>query len=712
MSKKKQKKADNTPKPVLEETESKLVLPLVATPRFGNSLPYIIIFVLACLIYSNTLWNKYAIDDAIVLTENNFTKKGFAGIKDLMTHDAFEGFFGERGSSLIQGGRYRPLSLVTFAIEYELWGLNPAYSHLVNVLLFALTCVFLFYLLHLLAEKNNSQLFYLSWPFVATLLYTVHPIHTEAVANIKGRDEIMAMLLSVAALIYAVKYAKWNKITDLLIGSFIFCLALLSKENAITFLAIIPLCYYIFTNATKKQYAVGIASFLIPAVLFMVIRSQYAPTGILQESSEVLNNPFALATITERYATIVLTWLYYLKLLFVPYPLSHDYYYNEIPYVTFTSLSTILSLLVNCFLFVYGIILLLRKSVLSFGIMFYFITFSIVSNLLFTVGVLMNERFVFMPSLGFCIAIAVLFSILLKENKLSEKIALVVLLLVSGLFSLKTFARNADWKTNLTLLRADVKSSPNSSKAHTTYGGLLIEECDKITDTVLVKEMLRESIDNLTAAISIYPRNSDAWLLLGNATYKYNRDAQKSIDAYVKAFEYKGYANVEALYNIAIVQLENSMPIQAKDNLLKANKMRPNDFKCVFNIAEAYSKANIPDSAILWYMQVLQIQPNDAMTYHKIGVTYGKQMNRIDDALPWLNKAVSIDPTNITYLEDLAVANGIKGDFDATIKAAEAIVRINPNYLSAYSLLSTSYMNKGDKAMADKYMQQLQKKSN
>ena len=95
------------------------------SPRF----PYIFLLILSCLIYSNTIWNDYANDDTIVLTENNFTKKGFDGIKDLMTHDAFEGFFGDRGSTLIQGGRYRPLSLVSLAIEYQFWKMmqTPTY---------------------------------------------------------------------------------------------------------------------------------------------------------------------------------------------------------------------------------------------------------------------------------------------------------------------------------------------------------------------------------------------------------------------------------------------------------------------------------------------------------------------------------------------------------------------------------------------------------
>jgi len=712
MSKKEKNKKQQIPsKQEVEETTESIESQLTETPRFSPNLPYIILFVFACLIYSNTLWNKYAIDDAIVLTENTYAKKGFDGIKDLMTHDAFEGFFGARGSTLIQGGRYRPLSLVTFAIEYQLWGLKPGYSHAVNILLFAFTCVLIFYLLSLIAGGQSSRPFYLTWPFIATFLYAVHPIHTEAVANIKGRDEIMAMLFSIAALIYSVKYIQNNKISDLLIGVLIFCLALLSKENSITFLAIVPMTYFFFTKADKKQYITGILAYLIPAILFMIIRSKFAPTGIHQESTEVLNNPFALATTEQRYATIVLTFLYYLKFMFIPYPLSHDYYYNEIPYVTFTSIGTIVSILINLGLFVYGIMELRKKSVLGYGILFYFVTFSIVSNLLFTVGVLMNERFIFMPSLGFCIAMAFVLIQQLDKNKLTEKTALTILVIVCGLFSIKTFSRNFAWKDNFTLLKTDVNSSPNSSKVHTTYGGLLVEESDKEQDSTKRRALLTESIEQLKQGLEIYPTNGDSWLLLGNATYKLNKDYKAALEAYSKAFQSKGGGSFDALYNSSVVQLENNMPLAAKENLKKANALRPGQFKCAFNLGEAYSRANIPDSAIMWYNQALQLQPNDALSYHKIGVTYGRQMNQIDKALPWLNKAVEMEPNNIVYLEDLAVANGIKGDFDGAIKAAQAIVQIKPDYISAYYILSTSFANKGDKGAAEQYKlkaQQLQ----
>ena len=110
------------PKKTKQQPEVSAEAPVIAKPGF--QLPgwsyFLLIFLFACMLYSNTLWNKYAIDDTIVLTDNRFTKKGLAGIKDHFTHDMFEGFFGERGAKLVSGGRYRPLSMVSLTVEYEI----------------------------------------------------------------------------------------------------------------------------------------------------------------------------------------------------------------------------------------------------------------------------------------------------------------------------------------------------------------------------------------------------------------------------------------------------------------------------------------------------------------------------------------------------------------------------------------------------------------
>ncbi len=674
-----------------------------------KAIPYILIFVFTCLIYSNTLWNKYAIDDTIVITDNKFTQKGFAGIKDLMTHDAFVGFFGERGSKLVSGGRYRPLSMVTLAVEYQFFGMTPSISHGINILLFALTCVLLYYLLSYLLPQRKDSPFFLSIAFIASLLFAAHPIHTEAVSNIKGRDEIMGLFFALLTLLAAVKYVKTQRMVHLFWGMGAYILGLLSKENTVTFLAIIPLTFYFFTKAKPKDYLVTLGLYVLPVALFLFMRTTFTASGLTEDSPEILNNPFAYCKgFEERYATIIYTFLLYIKLLIFPHPLSHDYYYNQIPYVKFSDVGFIISLILNAALLIYALVGFFKKSLPAYAILFYFITFSIVSNLLFTVGVLMNERFMFMSSLGFCILLAYLILKAKDSFKLSQNAVMISLSIILGLYSLKTFSRNFVWKDNFTLFKTDAATSPNSSKVQTSLGGDLTKMADEEKDTMKRKELLKESIAHLNKAIEIYPTHSNAWLLLGNADYKLNHDAKNAISIYEKAAAYRVGGYYDALYNMGCVQVENGMPADARDNFLKALAVKADEFTCTYNLAEAYSKLNLPDSSIIWYKKTLELKPDDANCYYKIGTVYGKQLNNLSAATENIAKAISMNPKVEVYYEDLAVAYGMSGRFDEAIAVSQKCIEQFPNYAPAYFNLSVSYRNKGNLQLADQYLQKAQ----
>ncbi|HXH19249.1 MAG TPA: hypothetical protein VNJ07_09220, partial [Chitinophagales bacterium] len=234
----------------------------------------LIVFAFSFIIYANTIGNEYAVDDTIVITKNTLTKQGFKGIPKLLTTDAFYGFFGE-GYKLVEGGRYRPLSLVTFAIEYELFGLNPHISHFINVMLFALISMLIFFLLIDLLQWEAPASFRWNIPFIAALLFAAHPIHTEAVANIKGRDEIMGMLGALLTLHFSVLFVKKEKLYLLLLAWVSFVFALFSKENAITYFAVVPLTFYFFTNAGIKKYLLVCVPMLAIAAVYVVMRQKF-----------------------------------------------------------------------------------------------------------------------------------------------------------------------------------------------------------------------------------------------------------------------------------------------------------------------------------------------------------------------------------------------------------------------------------------------------
>ena len=211
---------------------------------FKNLLqPYVLLFVFALAININTFNHEVAYDDEIVIHKNEFVFQGVKGIKGIMTHDSFYSFYKQMGlESNLPGGRYRPLSHVTFAIEqqfigttpdgfvqenswdvnnnnikdpsedtdgdglytdYDFWSRGSEFRHIVNVFLYAFTILLIYFVLVTYLFPNAMDMV-----FVACLLFTVHPLHTEVVANIKSRDEILSLLFIFLTLRSAFEYIK------------------------------------------------------------------------------------------------------------------------------------------------------------------------------------------------------------------------------------------------------------------------------------------------------------------------------------------------------------------------------------------------------------------------------------------------------------------------------------------------------------------------
>ncbi|MEI6853427.1 MAG: glycosyltransferase family 39 protein, partial [Bacteroidota bacterium] len=317
---------------------------------------------------------------------------GVAGIKEIFTNDAFVGFLGK--NNLLPGGRYRPLSQVMFAVEKELFGFNPFVGHLINVLLYALTCMLLYIILKKLFTTYTSNIWFLSLAFVSALLFTAHPLHTEVVANIKGRDEILCLLLSLSCVYLSLLYIEKQKIYYALLILPVFFLAILSKENALTFLAAIPLLLYMFTKAKLKDHLVIILPLVVAIAFYFLLRMSMIGARVSNvNTTELLNDPFVGASVMQKYATIMFTWLKYLLLLIFPHPLTHDYYPKQIPIIGFGDFRAILPMLIFGAMLVYALWKFRSKSLPAFAILFFFITFSIVSNFVFNIGTFMNERF-------------------------------------------------------------------------------------------------------------------------------------------------------------------------------------------------------------------------------------------------------------------------------------------------------------------------------
>jgi len=681
--------------------------------------PYLALTVLTFILYSNTLNHFFVLDDSVVLNENKFTQQGIKGIPDIFKYDTFVGYFlnlypektadqTQADMKNVAGGRYRPLSLATFALEIEFFGKANKYpnfnyeftgnafvSHLNNILLYLFTTCLLFLILYRLFPPKKDKKWYLSFPFIVTILFLAHPIHTEAVANIKGRDEIMTLLGSLAALWFTIKYFDTNKIYNLLLSGLCLFLGLLSKENAITFLAVIPITIYYFIDRKIGKILKAMLPLIIASAIFLFIRGSVI--GFMSSSaidSELLNNPFLNATKGETMATIFYTLIMYVKLLFFPHPLTFDYYPHHIEIVNWSNPVAILSLLFYLGITAYAIYELFKKfksstiqlnnsTIISYSIWFYLLPLTVVSNLFFPIGAFMGERFIFISSIGFCIFVGWLITRESAKGNVS-RLRAVVLIIILCLFSVKTISRNNAWKDNFTLFQTDVKTSKNSAKINLGLGHCLSKKAVNPTDEderQRRSELCEEAAQYLKRAIEIYPEYTDAIEQLGSLYFNCYKDIAKALHYYAVALR-NTIKKSDAIYNNAKVILNST------NSLLSENKT-----------------SSSPNEIIRSCDELLSVRPDFGEAYYIKGLIYGKYLNNIELSLVNFEKAASLDfEKTARFYEDIGVIYGIVAKHEKSLQYLLKAVELEPDNHVTYTNIAVAYQLLGDMNNAGIYM--------
>ncbi len=599
-----------------------------------NRLHSALFFVLAFLLYANTLRHGFVQDDAIVITDNMFTTQGIQGIPGLLSKDTFFGFFKVEGKeTLVSGGRYRPLTPVLFAVMYEVFGAWALPYHVLTVLVYAATCVLLYrVLLLLLASHGLKHL--VAW--VATLLFVTHPIHTEVVANIKGCDEIAALLGSLGALWLTVRYVDTQHWGWAVLSGGVFFLACMSKENAATFVVVVPLALWFFRGQSVRTAVRASLPLWIGFSVFFVLRGYILDWRFGGTPLELMNNPFLKIengqwvpfSAAERLATILFTLGKYVQLLLWPHPLTHDYYPRYIGIKTFADGAVWASILLHSVLFGVALRGISKREPISFGIWFYMLTISIVSNVVFPIGTNMGERFAFMPSVGFCWVMAFLLAKLPNY-----KLTLGVALTIAALFSAKTLLRNPVWESNERLFFTDVNTSINSAKINNACGGVLFEKAQAERDSSERIALFRRSFEYADRALSIYSNYKDALITRGGCRF-YLQDYDGAIEDYRLA-----------------VALAPDDP-RLRKNLALALREAGKYFG---------EKRGDLNKAIQLLKESWEINNTDAETARLLGVAHGVQ-GKAQEALPWFQKAVDMAPNNASYLFDLGTALYLAGD--------------------------------------------------
>lgn len=411
---------------------------------------YIIIIGVTFLVFYNSLSNDFVFDDESVIVNN-------ASIRELSSIPKY--FTADEGFHKVIGRYYRPVVSSTFAIDYYFWGMDPYGFHLTNLIIHVIACLLLFKILLLLSWRYKYRNIF---SLLATLIFAVHPIHTEAVSWISGRTDSLVTLFFFASFLFYIEFTKdmeYDKRHNSLIHiskknylylflSLLFYITgLLTKEMIITMPVIILLYDFVYRKKNKeylKENLTAYILFIAVTVIYLIVRY-----NLLESVPDRENYLYFLDKGRKvTYATMVKTIPVYFKLLIAPFPLL--YHYNEVIANAKTIIDTpvLLSLAFCGLLFFISVYYYKKDSIISFCILFFFVSLIPVMNIVPTMN-LMAERFLYLTSFALVLLICHLCMKGSARRDLSFQV--IGLVVIVCLLSYLTFLRNFDWKDNNTL---------------------------------------------------------------------------------------------------------------------------------------------------------------------------------------------------------------------------------------------------------------------
>lgn len=623
----------NSPNPDIGREDGR---PSERIPRLA-SLPAWVYFLFSAgcvfFIYSNTFQAPFVFDDIRNIQENTYirlTDISIAGLCD---------------AALKSPCSNRPVANVSFALNYYFHQYNLSGYHFVNTIIHVLTGVFLFFLVRLtlsvaqkqpssrlLSEKSNPD----HLAFFATLLWLVHPLHTQSVTYVVQRMTSMAGMFYVLSLLcYAQGRVlcgarRWALYAGSLLSGL---LAFGSKEISATLPVFIFLYeWYFFQNLDSAWLRKKLPLILAPALVIATLAFFYLGFDPLERILRgYAGREF---TLPQRVMTEFRVVFLYLGLIFFPHPgrlnLDHDV---SLSLSLIDPPATLLSLLVILGLLGYAVYTAKRDALVSFAILWFFGNLVIESSV---IGLeLVFEHRTYLPSM-----LVVVAAVAAVRRHVRMRWASVGLLCAAvALSAVWTCQRNEVWTDNLTLWQDAARKSPQKARPLFNLGTAFLD-----------RDMVDQSVEYLQKALDIDTRH---WC---------------------------------ALNNMGLISADQGRIAEAIDYFSRAVHAKQDYIEARINLAFQLARAGRIPEAVGHYRKVVDLDPSRAEVYSNLGI-HLFQLDELDEALFYLSKAVELRPGDAEAHYNLGTALVLCGDSMSAAKQYEKAVELAPDYVNAlYSL--------------------------
>lgn len=415
---------------------------------------------LAVLVFLNSLANGFAFDDKLIISEN----EAIQSLETLPGALAAPYWPGEHGQSL---ALWRPVATGLYGLEWSIWDGSPTGYHLLNVVLHGVVTGLVVVLL--------AEFMPVAAAFVGGLVFAVHPIHVEAVSNVVGRAEVLSALFFLLACLVLVRGGPRLGTGRLILILVTYALAFLTKESAVTLLGIVFLL-----DGAKENLTPGDLAGYLRRRWSLYLGLLAIAGGILYARFLILGNvarPFPPlgADILEdipRIWTVAATWPHIVRLFFFPLDLVVDYGPAVIPIAFGWNASNLVGVTIVLTVLALSLVTWRRGSpldpsvlsgrALGFGVLWFVITLSPTSNFFFLSGILLSERTLYLPSVGF---VAVLGWVVVELHRTRPRLAPAALLAALLLLGARSWTRTPTWKSDLEVFNTLIQEHPESGRS-------------------------------------------------------------------------------------------------------------------------------------------------------------------------------------------------------------------------------------------------------
>jgi len=629
---------------------------------------------LILVFYSNSFNAGLLFDsDTIIRLDPRLRGLHWANMEQIFTHD----YWWPSDQSVL----YRPLTTFSYLFNYTILGNGEEVGgyHLVNFLLHWTNAWLVLLIVRRLSDRLDVAV-------LTACLFAVHPVNTEAVTNVVGRADLLSTLCILfggwcylrAALAGASK-GKW-----LAAMGIAECLGVLAKENGVMLVGFVALYDALWQmppspplqvkfKTVFQKFAQGYVALLPGLLLIWLIRRWVMSTTMVFEDF-FTDNPLVGAAPLQLYMTAVGIIGRYLKLLVFPRALSADYSFNQIPlYGTGNPASDTaawISIIVVILLLGSAIYLRFRQKLFSWGVFFFFIMLLPTSDLVVTIGSIMAERFLYLPSIGFCAAAAVVLcgvtgkavTFMRAETQSRVLLRWTLPAAIVCLLGIRTFLRNADWRDDLSLWKSAVAASPASFKAHMVYGDAIVADAEQkknrpleqaIDDAIPQEEIARSILESEPPLplkwlnINVYLHLAKDYRIKGQllednghrdqATNFYN----KSLEVLIKAQEIDRSTN------------QASREFRLRRGISPQDLPDVGNFLLYESLCLTYSKLGQWEKCEVAARYLEHIAPHQPSAYRLAGAAYFN-VGRYSEAAVQFLCAFFLDPDKDEWLRDLS----------------------------------------------------------